>query len=678
MPILIESPPHSRIEPVTDILHGIPVTDPYRWLEDQDLPETQQWITAQQSYARSYLDVIAGREQIRKRIRELLDVETYDSLLQAGNRYLFRKRVPGQEQSSIFVREGPDGEDRLLINPADRGTGKYTSVSPLLLSSDANLLLYAVKEGGERTGVFELFNIEAGRALSDSLPRGYLRGFAFGPDNTGFYYSHELSTDNTFPNLLVRYHPLGADFTQDQEIFCAGEDERVRVCLISDEQYLGILVYRFLEKVHTDFYLRPLHLGVQAQIVLTDIDYFFGPVLAHGRLLGITDRDAPNLRIVELCFNQDREPEWIELVPETDSRIQQWLVARDRIFVSYVRQTATQIHSFGLNGKRTGEIPIRLDQSARLVGGSPNSNEVFIETESFTEPIRITCHSAETQQATSWAERHVPFDPTDYSHTQVWYRSADGTAIPMLLMGRRDVVESGCHPVIMTAYGGYGLSMTPRFSVFVAFLVERGCLFALPSIRGGAEFGSAWHKAAKRRNRQKAYDDFLSAAEWLIQTGRTSPNQLAIFGGSNSGLLVGAAMTQRPDLFRAVLCMTPLLDMLRYHLFDDAQVWRDEFGCADDPEDFEVLLNCSPYHQVQDGVTYPATMLVSGDEDRNCNALHARKMTARLQAANASSYPVVLDYARHRGHSPVLPLSERVEALTDRMAFLCDQLSLLP
>lgn len=218
--------------------------------------------------------------------------------------------------------------------------------------------------------------------------------------------------------------------------------------------------------------------------------------------------------------------------------------------------------------------------------------------------------------------------------------------------------------------------MTPQFSVFVAFLMERGCLFALPNIRGGSEFGTQWHEAAKRRRRQTAYDDFLSAAEWLLQTGRTSPDKLAIFGGSNSGLLVGVALTQRPELFHAVVCMVPMLDMLRYHLFDNADIWNEEFGNAEQFDDFEALLRYSPYHHVVNGVRYPAVMLVSGDADRNCNPLHARKMAARLQAANASSAPIFLAYSSFRGHSPVLPLSERVEALTNRMAFLCDQLEL--
>ena len=240
----------------------------------------------------------------------------------------------------------------------------------------------------------------------------------------------------------------------------------------------------------------------------------------------------------------------------------------------------------------------------------------------------------------------------------------------------RDVLGKADNPTIMTSYGGFGISMTPQFSVFVAFLMELGCLFALPNIRGGSEFGAAWHMAAKRRNRQTAFDDFLRAAEWLLQTNRTAPGKLAIFGGSNSGLLVGAALTQRPDLFRAAVCMVPILDMLRYHLFDNAHVWKEEFGTAEDPEDFAALAKYSPYHQVRDGVAYPATLIVSGDRDRNCNPLHARKMAARLQAASSSTLPVLLDYSTFRGHSPVLPLSVRIEALTDRAAFVCHNLQL--
>jgi prolyl oligopeptidase len=398
--------------------------------------------------------------------------------------------------------------------------------------------------------------------------------------------------------------------------------------------------------------------------------------LMDDKILAITDRNAPNRRIVEIRLQENGEHEWIDIVPEKDTLINNWLVVGDSIFVSYVKDMEHRIFIFDFSGKKTRELSIRSDETLRIIGGSPGCDELLIETESFTEPIGVFRYSTISNERKLWAKRNIPFDPTDFNHSQIWFMSKDGIKVPMYLVGRRDVLKRSGNPTIMTSYGGYGVSMMPQFSIFVAFLMERGCLFALPNIRGGSEFGVEWHNAAKRRNRQTAYDDFLCAAEWLLKTGRTSPGKLAIFGGSNSGLLVGAALTQRPDLFRAVVCMVPMLDMLRYHLFDNAHVWKDEFGTADDSDDFAVLAKYSPYHQVRDGVAYPGTMIVSGDADQNCNPLHARKMTARLQAANVSDRPIFLDYSKFRGHSPVLPLGERVEALTDRMAFLCDQLQL--
>jgi prolyl oligopeptidase len=676
MPKLKEPLPYSPIEAVTEILHGVSVTDPYRWLEDQESAQTRAWIEAQTKYARAYLDSIPGREQIRERIRELLDVETYDSIQKVGDRYFFRKRLPGQEQPCIFLREGPDGKDCLLIDPAERGSGKHTAVKPLRVSPDGRLLLYEVKEGGERTGTFELLDIQSRKTLPDVLPRGYLRGFAFAPDSRSFYYVHEPIT--AMPQRrAVYHHVLGTRFDGDKQIFFAGDGDQLRLSIVAGKEQLGFLVYRFLDKPYTDFYLWRFDSEAAPTLVIENAGYKFGPLLMNdGRILAVTDRDAPNSRIVRLRLRQGLEPEFVDVIPATDVPIRNLAVTESRIFLSYTREIKTQIAVFDLFGKPVGELPLDKSDTVRLTGGALDEDHLLFELESFTKPIQIYRYSSRTGEAKLWAERKVPFNAQAFSHTQVWYTAKDGTRIPMFLVGRRDVLENGAHPAIMTSYGGYGVPMTPQFSVFVSFLMEQGCLFALPNIRGGSEFGVNWHNAAKRRKRQVAIDDFLAAAEWLIEVGRTKPHKLAIFGGSNSGLLVGAALTQRPELFRAVVCMVPMLDMLRYHLFDSAHVWVDEFGTADDPDDFHALAGYSPYHQVRDSVAYPAMMIVSGDADRNCNPLHARKMTARLQAANISDHPIVLDYNRFRGHSPVLPLSERLEALTDRMAFLCDQLGI--
>jgi prolyl oligopeptidase len=673
---LVMAPPHSTLEPVTDVFHGVPVTDPYRWLEDQDSPRTRAWIDEQTRYARAYLDGIPGRERIRERIREFLAVETYDSLQIAGGRYFFRKRQPDQEQPCIYMRDGADGEDQLLVDPAMRETGKHTAVKPLRVSPDGRLLLYEVKEGGERTGTFELLDIGTRKRLPDFLPRGYLRGFAFAPDGKSFYYVHE-AVNAKRPFYRAAYqHALGTLSSEDREIFCAGEDEKIRLGLYSDTKRLVFLVCQFREKTSTDIYMRLFDGTALPEPVFRGIDYVLGLRWLGERILAITDLDAPNRRIVEIRLHENGKHEWIDVIPECDVPISNWVIAGDRMVVSYMKEMTHQIRIFDFSGKELGELPIPNGETLRIVDSSAESEELLLETESFAEPVRIFRYSANTNGRTLWSRRSIPFDSANYDHSQIWYRSKDGTRIPMYLVGRRDVLGGTCNPTIMTSYGGHGVSMTPQFSIFVAFLMERGCLFALPNIRGGSEFGVEWHNAAKRHNRQTAYDDFLCAAEWLIKTGRTSSGKLAIFGGSNSGLLVGAAVTQRPELFRAVVCMVPILDMLRYHLFDNAHIWKDEFGTADDADDFAALAKYSPYHQVREGVPYPATMIVSGDADRNCNPLHARKMTARLQAANASDYPIFLDYSKFRGHSPVLPLSDRIEALTDRMAFLCDQLEL--
>lgn len=673
----LAAPPYSPVDPVTEVLHQVPITDPYRWLEDQDSPQTREWLQAQQDYARSYLDSIPGRERIRKRVRELLDVETYDSVQKVGQRYFFRKRLPGQEQFCIYFRDGEASTDQLLIDPAERGTGSYTAVKPLRVSPDARLLLYEVKEGGERTGTFEILDIESRTAYSDSLPRGYLRGFAFARDSKSFYYVHEAVNAEWPKHWAAYHHVLGTSFDHDQKIFSVGEGQQLRLLIVAGVNHLGFLVLCFGEPTWTDFFLWSIGSDDAPRPVIQHAEYTFGPLLLpDGKILALTDHAAPNFRIAEVRVCEERESEFVDVVPESDATIRSWVVAGKRVFVSYVRNLRTEIEIFDLAGGRAGQVPVEPHSTVRLSGSDEKTEELLFEQESFTQPIRTCRYSLSNGHVAVLTNRSVSFDCASLAHRSDWFRARDGARIPIYLVGRPDLLEGGSHPTIMTAYGGYGIPMTPQFSVFVTYLTERGCLFALPNIRGGSEFGIGWHEAAKRRKRQVAFDDFISAAEWLMRSGHTEPHRLAIFGGSNSGLLVGAAMTQRPDLFRAVLCLVPMLDMLRYHLFDNAQVWQNEFGTAQSADDFAALLSYSPYHNVQERTEYPATMIVSGDSDQNCNPMHARKMTARLQAANASDAPIFLDYGHYRGHSPVLPLSERIAALTDRMSFVGDQLGL--
>jgi prolyl oligopeptidase len=675
MSTLATAPPCSPIEPVTEVLHGVTVTDPYRWLENQDSPCTRAWITAQQQYARTSLDSIPGRDRIRPRVAKLVDVETCDAFLKARNGFVFRKRLPRREQGAVYFRADANGEDRLLIDPAERGTGPYTCVKPLQVSPDGRLLLYEVKEGGERTSSFELWDLDDNKPLPDIIPRGYLRGFSFAPDCRSFYYAHEPA-EKSAAHPGIHQHIFGTAVDDDSRIFPEQDDWQARFHLISGNGRLGFLVHRVLDRPETDFYTCGTD-GRRPIKIIERATYRFGPSLvADGRILAITDRDAPNSRIVNVVGEAGSEPEFVDVVGEGDSPIQNFVITDHRIFVCYFRDLETEILIFDLLGRPLGQLPIDKGKTRRIAKISGEGDELLLEEESFAVPIHTYRYLPGSKQTELLAARKVPFDGSNIVHEQVWFDAKDGTRIPMHIVGRRNVLKQRECPAIMTAYGGYGVPITPQFSVFVAFLLEHGCLFALPHIRGGAEYGLAWHDAAKRRNRQTAFDDFIAAAEWLVRTGCTVPHRFGIFGGSNSGLLVAAAMTQRPDLFQAVVCMVPLTDMLRYHLFDNAGVWKDEFGSSEELNDFFALLHYSPYHCVRDGVSYPAVLMVSGDLDQNCNPLHARKMTARLQAASASGLPIILDYNHHRGHSPVLPLTERINALTDRMAFLCDQLQL--
>jgi prolyl oligopeptidase len=660
-------PPLSPLQPTEDSLHGVTIIDHFRWLEDQYSPETRNWIEEQTRYARSYLDVIPGRKRIRRRVQELLDIETYDSFVKSGSRYFFRKRMRGQQQSSIYFRQGAHGEDHLLIDPSDMPHGSYTAVRPFRASPDGSLLLYQIRQGGERMGTFRIFDVANRRELDDSFPRGYLHGFAFAPDGKSFYYVHD-SADARRPCYRAAYqHLLGTSFDKDLQIFFAGEGERLRLAMVSSYQTIGFLVYRFLDKTQTDFYIWHMGASGQAIPILREAEHCFIPHLLRGRILACID--SPNWRIVDVQARKQLNPLYFDVIPEIDVPIRDWLVTANYILVLYVRNSRSQILIFDLFGKRIAEFPCSADESVRLVCGNHEDDEVLLERESFARPIEILRCSIPSCEISVWAKRAVPFDSADVGHLKVDIPSKDTTHIPMFLVGLPDAIEGRARAVVMTSYGGHGISVMPQFSTFVAFLMEQGCLFALPGIRGGSEFGTPWHEAGRRRNRQVAFDDFLCAAEWLIRNGKTTPANLAIFGGSNSGLLVGAAMTQRPDLFRAVLCMVPMLDMLRYHLFDTAYAWVPEFGSADNPDDFTALLRYSPYHAVREKTAYPATLIVSGDADQNCNPMHARKMTAALQAANTSNNPVLLDYNVHRGHSPNLPLDVRIDALTDRIAF---------
>ncbi|HEX2269716.1 MAG TPA: alpha/beta fold hydrolase [Pyrinomonadaceae bacterium] len=669
---LRQARPYTHIEPVVEVHHGIPVTDPYRWLEE-DSERTRRWIETQTIYARSYLDRISGRERIAKRIEELLTVDVISTPIKIGNRFFFLKRSAHADYPVICMREGDDGEDECLVDLRSSNHGPGASMNIAGISNDAKLLAYGVRRGGEDSISIEILDVDNRSHLDDGLPHGFGHGLVFAGDSRSYYYVHEMS--GAPKRHAVYQHVLGSQ--GDREVFFAGDDPNTTLGIwrLSD-RYVAYWVTRIESRVTSKLYMKDLLNDEPAWLIVDDVERPFIPYVLGDQIVALTTWQAPNGKIVSFGLDSPDRQNWREIVPEREWSIKSFVTARDRLLVSYNEQMLTRTDIYNLSGEKLGTLPDSGAGSVKVYPGSPDSDEVFYEFTSFKQPPTTYRYDINTQQQRLWAQKRVPVDTSLLSVTQVEYVSKDKSRVPMVLVRNGNVEKSRNTPTILTAYGGFGASMTPAFKSYLALLIEKGCLVAIPNIRGGSELGRAWHLAGKRRNRQTAFDDFIAAAEWLISNDYTSRDRLAIVGGSNGGLLVAAALTQRPDLFRAVVCVGPLLDMLRYHRFDSARAWIDEYGSADDPEDFAPLLAYSPYHNVREDTAYPAVLFISGDADTRCNALHVRKMTAILQARSVSDAPILMEYRKLRGHRAGLPLKERIEALTDRVAFICDQLNI--
>jgi prolyl oligopeptidase len=679
MPPAVVAPPPTQTEPVTETLHGVEVTDPYRWLEDQNSPRTRAWIEEQTAYTRAYLEAIPGRDQIRERVRKLLAVKgVISEPWNVGDRFFFLKRQEQREQPVIVTRIGWFGEETVLVDPALRATGVYTTVSIGAVSDDCRFLAYLVRQGGTDHSSLEILDLKRNVVLPDRLPEGFCTGFAFAPDASGFYYSHREVRDQHPNYRAIYWHSLGTDRSHDEETFFAGEqrDLFVGVLCSSETNLLAYPVFSTGKLRRTSLYLQKMPCGFNSpRLLLEGVEGCFIPFLVKGHLFAFTDYAAPNFRVVHIDISSPDPARWHDVVAETNRRLQQFAVAGDQIFVTRIDRFATNLEVFPLfGGSEADTIFSSVHGSIDLLNRTTNSEKVFYTQTSLCQPPSI--HGYDTRQKKLYIcdEADLPLEGHDIEVEELVYPSRDKTLIPLLLAGKKERLHSGPLPTFLSGYGGFGSCVTPRFTVFATFLMDQGFLLAVPALRGGSELGEQWHRAGMLGNRQNAFDDFIVAAEWLIAQGRSIPGKIAIGGGSNAGLLVGAAITQRPDLFRAAICLGPLFDMARYHLFNFAAGWSEEYGSPEDQHDCQFLLSYSPYHRVRDGTAYPAVLLISGDADTRCNPMHARKMAARLQAANSSQLPILLDYKPAWGHTPVQPISTRIDALTDRLGFLCREL----
>ena len=668
-----EAPPPTAKGAVVDTVHGTAIADPYRWLEDQEAAETRDWIEAQNAYTEALLDHVPGREAIKARLTELTKIDVVGTPTARNGRYFFSKRLKDQDLYVIYMREGLDGEDQVLIDPHGMSEDNRTSVNMMGVSEDGTILIYGVRQGGEDEVEVRFFDVDKREDLPDVLPRSRYFGISLKPDNSGFYYTHF-----TFMGARIYYHEMGTELKDDEKIFGEGygPDKIVAGGLSDDGRYLGIIVMHGSAGQKTELYYKDVVNDGPVETLVNDIEARFFPAIAGDYMLVQTNWDAPHGRVLRASMENPAVENWEEIIPERDAVIQGVSTAGGKIFVSYLENVIPRIEIFDIDGASQGEIAFETLGSIGDVGGRWDSDEAFFSYSSFAVPPTIYRYNVATGEKEVWSKIDLPIDSDNIEVKQVWYESKDGTSIPMFLVHKKGLELNGENPTYLTGYGGFNVSLTPGFNGTAVFAVEAGMVYARPNMRGGGEFGEEWHRAGMFENKQNVFDDFIAAAEWLIDNKYTNSEKLAIAGGSNGGLLVGAAVTQRPDLYRAVICAVPLLDMVRYHNFLVARFWVSEYGSADDPEQFESIYKYSPYHNVKPGTEYPSVLFISGDSDTRVAPLHARKMTGLMQAATGSDRPILLKYDTKGGHSGGTPVTRQIEDQTDTFSFLMWQLGM--
>lgn len=665
----VSKPPASRVDNVREVIHGVEITDPYRWLEDQESPETRAWIDEQNKYTHSLLDSLPLRPQIQKRLSELLRVDSVSTPLEQDGRYFLFKKRAADDLSILYLRQGLNGTDEVLIDPHTLSADHTTDIGLLDASSGGKLIVYSVRRGGQDETELRVMDVDKRKDV-DQLPNALYRGVSLKKDGSGFYYNLQRRD----VGIRVFYHAIGSDPSKDVEIFGKGygPDKWIGGSVSEDGKYLLFGVQHGWAK--DELYLQKLS-GGPIQTIVNDIDAHFDGWFAGDRLVLQTDWQAPNQRIVVVDINNPAREKWVTIVPESPDAIAGFSLVGGKLFVSYLHNVTSQIKIFNLDGKALGEVTLPGLGAASGFSGRWNSNEAFFSFRSFVTPQTIYRYDVQTGKTELWTRPNVPFKSDDFEVRQVWYSSKDGTKVPMFLVHKKGLQPDGKLPVLLYGYGGFNVSQTPRFSSAAAIWVEQGGVYALANIRGGGEFGEAWHKAGMLDKKQNVFDDFIGAAEWLIKNKYTNPSRLAIQGGSNGGLLVGAALTQRPDLFQAVLCQFPDLDMIGYYRFkNNNPPALLEYGNASDPAQFKYLSAYSPYQKVKPGEKYPAVLFTTGDQDTRVPPLQARKMTARLQAASTSGKPVLLLYDTKAGHAGGRPLSKIIEDVSLELTFLFWQL----
>ena len=687
-------PPKAKVVPVEDSVQGHKIVDPYRYLENPDDPDTRLYVEQELAYTRSILDPLPGRDKIHARLSQLLAIGTVGAPQVGGSYYFHTRREGNQNQPVLYVREGQNGAlnepDRVLLDVNKLAADGTIALDWWYASDDGRYVAYGTSPGGSEISTLRVLETASGTLLPDSIERTRAASLAWKPDNSGFFYTRypkkgDVPEGQEVYYRRVFYHALGGDPAHDPLIFGEGRDPEwwPNVSLSEDGRWLLINEEHGWTK--TEMFLQDLtsdRTSKNPPVEITDgKDFLYGADFFEGKLYITTNEEASQYRVFVADAAYPRRENWKEIIPQSDAVLQNASVTGGRLLAQYQRNATSELKLFALDGRKIADIPLPAIGDVFSVTGRYDREEIFFGFQSFTVPPSVYRVDLSSMKSALWAKVDAPsIDPSAYDVQQVWYVSKDGTKIPMFVVHKRGIEKNGKNPTLLTGYGGFNVSLTPTFSRSMYLWMEHGGIYTVANLRGGSEFGEDWHRAGMLDKKQNVFDDFIAASEYLIAQKYTDKDHLAISGGSNGGLLMGAMITQRPDLFRAAVCAVPLLDMLRYQNFQIAKLWIPEYGSADDAGQFDWLYAYSPYHHVKPGQEYPAVLFMTGDTDTRVDPMHAKKMAALMQAeaknSDSNDKPILLRIETKAGHGQGKPVTKQIEESTDMYSFLFWQLGI--
>lgn len=676
--------PETERTNVNDTLWGEVVADPYRWLENDTSAATAQWVEAQNAVTNSYLADIPFREALRNRLNEVSQYATESMPWKKNGKYYFYRNDGVQNQSVLYEKESLDAEARMILDPNALSEDGTVALSSVEISPDGKYLAYAISRSGSDWNEVFVMDLNTLELLPD-----HVEWIKFSPItwyNDGFYYSafkpeigKELSATNK--NHTIYYHKLGTSTEQDRRIYCNEENEFRYVSgeISDDKKYLVISESAGTSGV--GIYLQSLTGNDHSiRCILPGYDYDYVMVGMHnGCLLFYTNDNAPNYRLIAVNPQSPQRSAWKEIIPEQDNVLSGVTLANGRILASYAIDVMSHLYCYSMDGEQLYEVQLSGNGTLQGISGSPKEKEVFYTYTSFTYPQTVYTFDTESRESELYYTPQVDFDPEQYVSEQLFFTSKDGTRIPMTVTHRKGMELDGKNPTLLYGYGGFAITLNPRFINTMIPFLEEGGVYAEVNLRGGNEYGEEWHVAGTKMQKQNVFDDFIGAAEYLIAQGYTSPAKLAINGGSNGGLLVGACMTQRPDLYAVAVPQVGVLDMLRYHRFTIGWGWAGDYGTADDSEEmFRYLIGYSPLHTLREGTTYPATLVMTADHDDRVVPAHSFKFAAELQHCNDGINPTLIRIDSKAGHGAGRPRHKIVDEKTDMFAFIMYNLGMNP